>query len=79
MNPSTPIIPMIPRRKASKYMTRQEVVKLCKRNKLGERSAATLFFGHECAARIVLPGRAYAVYHRAVVLDVLGLNDDESP
>jgi len=82
MKPST--IPMItpipmPRRKPAKFMTRQEVIKLCKRNKLGERSAETLFFGHECSARIVLPGRTYAVYHRAVVFDVLGLNDEESP
>ena len=65
-------------KRPSRYLTRSEVIKLCKANHLGASSAETLFFGKECKARIVLQGRTYAVYLRAVVFDVLGLSDEES-
>lgn len=65
-------------KKPALYLTRQQVIKLCRANGLGGSSAEALFFGRECTARIVLPGRVYAVYLRRVVVDVLGLSDEES-
>ena len=73
-----PKLPMPRMKKPTAYLTRQQVVKLCYDNNLGESSAQTLFFDRDCAARIVLPKRKYAVYRRAVVMDVLGLTDEES-
>lgn len=75
---TTPRLPMPRVKKPSLYLTRQQVIKLCRANGLGERSATTLFFGADNAARKVLPGRTYAVYIRRVVFDVLGLSDEES-
>jgi hypothetical protein len=75
---TTPRLPMPKVKRPALYLTRRQVIKLCRANGLGESSAETLFFGRDCAARIVLPGRVYAVYHRRVVVDVLGLSDEES-
>jgi len=43
---------------------------------VSERKARLLFFQDDSPARCRLTGQGYSVYRRAVVLNVLGLNDD---
>lgn len=69
-----PIFP--PAKPKPRYMTRAEVIKLCRRHNLARWYADTVLCARESAARVLLTGRKYAVYDRAVVFDVLGLKDE---
>lgn len=67
------------RKRPSLYLTRQQVIRLCRSHGIGEHTARDMFFTPDSPARKVLPGRTYAVYVRAVVVSGLGLSEETQP